>query len=266
MICVAPAQVFRVHGSMPKFCANLTMLFREYPLQDRPKVAAAAGFAAVEVLFPYDENAADLGTALARARVPLALINCPPPNYVDPDGPRGFAAVPEEQERFQRAFRRTLRYAGALGAEHIHIMAGAASGGEARRVFVENLRWAAETAPGRSLTIEPINTHDMPGYFLDDFDLARAVIEEVGAPNLALQFDAYHAARMGLDVMATWERMKDIVAHVQVGGVPDRHEPSSGEFDYATFFEQLDFDGYSGWVSGEYNPQGRTEDDLSWIN
>jgi len=251
---------------MPKFCANLTLLFTEYPLLDRPRAAARAGFDAVEVLFPYDENAADLGTALARAGVPLGLINCPPPNYAEPDGPRGFAAVPEEQERFKRAFRRTLRYAGALGAEHIHIMAGAASGDAARAVFVENLTWAANEAPKQSLTIEPINTHDMPGYFLDDFDLARSVLEEVGAPNLRLQFDAYHAARMGLDVLATWDRMKDIVAHVQVGGVPDRHEPSGGDFDYAAFFKRLDLDGYSGWVSGEYHPKGRTEDDLSWIS
>ena len=251
---------------MPKFCANLTMLFGEYPMMERPLVAASNGFQAVEILFPYDENAADLGAALAQAKMPLALINCPPPNYTDANGPRGFAAVPEEQDRFQRAFKRTLRYAGALGATHIHIMAGAAKGAAARRVFVENLRWAAQTAPKQSLTIEPINGHDMPGYFLDDFDLARDVIEEVGAPNLRLQFDAYHAARMGLDVLATWDRMKDIVVHVQVGGVPDRHEPSGGEFDYQTFFKRLDSDGYSGWVSGEYHPKGRTEDDLFWIS
>lgn len=250
---------------MPKFCANLTMLFGEVPLLERPRAAAVAGFEAVEVLFPYEENAADLGTALAQAKLPLALINCPPPNYTDPDGPRGFAAVPQEADRFQTAFRRALRYAGALGAERIHIMAGVASGPEAKATFIENLRWAAGAAPKQALTIEPINTQDMPGYFLDSFDLAVEVLDAVGAPNLGLQFDAYHAARMGLDVMATWAAVKSRVVHVQVGGVPDRHEPWGGAFDYPAFFRRLDQDGFTGWVSGEYRPAGRTDDGLDWI-
>ncbi|MEL6960777.1 MAG: TIM barrel protein [Pseudomonadota bacterium] len=251
---------------MPKFCANLTVLFTELPLLERPLAAKAGGFTGAEVLFPYDENAADLGTALARAGLPLALINCPPPNYADPDGPRGFAAVPGEEDRFRRAFTRTLRYAGALGAEHVHLMAGVAEGDAARAVFVENLRWAAAAAPKQSLTIEPINSHDMPGYFLNDFDLALEVLAEVAAPNLGLQFDAYHAARMELDVMDTWHRVKDHVTHVQVGGVPDRHEPDTGDFDFAAFFKRLDADGYGGWVSGEYRPKGRTEDGLGWLS
>ncbi len=250
---------------MPRFCANLTLLFTEYPLLERPMAAAVAGFEGAEILFPYDENAAQLGTALARAKMPLALINCPPPNYADPDGPRGFAAVPGEEARFQQAFRRTLRYAGALGAEHVHIMAGVADGPQARAVFVENLRWAAEFAPGQSLTIEPINAHDMPGYFLKDFDLAMEVLAEVDAPNLHLQFDAYHTARMGLDVMATWDAVQHRVAHVQVGGVPDRHEPAGGDFDYPGFFRALDKGNFKGWVSGEYHPEGPTEEGLGWI-
>ena len=250
---------------MPKFCANLSMLFTELPLNERPAAAARAGFDAVEVLFPYDENAAELGTAIARAGVPLALINCPPPNYVDPEGPRGFAALAAEQARFRQAFRRTLRYAGALGAEFVHIMAGVAEGPEARAVFVENLRWAAAAAPKQKLTIEPINTRDMPGYFLCDFDLAMGILAEVDAPNLFLQFDAYHAARMDLDVMSTWDAVKARVAHVQVGGVPNRHEPQGGDFDYPAFFKMLDGQKYGGWVSGEYRPAGRTEDGLAWI-
>lgn len=241
------------------------MLFTERPLMERPAAAARAGFQAVEVLFPYDENAADLGMALARARMPLALINCPPPNYADPNGPRGFAAVPGEEERFRRAFRRTLRYAGALGAEFVHIMAGVAEGPQARATFEENLRWAAALAPKQKLTIEPINRHDMPGYFLHDFDTALEVMDTVGAPNLHLQFDAYHAARMGLDVLETWARVKHRVAHVQVGGVPERHEPDTGAFDYPAFFALLDKQKYKGWVSGEYRPRARTEDGLSWI-
>jgi len=232
---------------MPKFCANLSMLFTEYPLLERPAAAKAAGFEAVEILFPYDDNAADLGTAIAQSGLPLALINCPPPNYAEPDGPRGFAAVWGEEKRFQQAFRRTLRYAGALGAERIHIMAGVAADKEAWARFVGNLTWAAEFAPKQMLTIEPINCHDMPGYFLNSFDLAIQVLEKVNAPNLGLQFDAYHAARMGLDVLDTWDRVKDRVTHIQVGGVPDRHEPEGGDFDYSKFFEIVDKNGYSGW-------------------
>ena len=251
---------------MPKFCANLTMLFTEVPLIERPAAAALAGFGGVEILFPYDENAAELGTALAQSRLPLALINCPPPNYADPNGPRGFAAVPEQKQRFQQAFRRTLRYAGALGAEFIHIMAGVAEGREARAVFVENLKWAAEFAPKQRLTIEPINSHDLPGYFLNDFDLAMDILAEVDAPNLHLQFDAYHAARITGDVLGTWDRVRARVAHIQVGGVPDRHEPEGGDFDYPAFFKLLDRQQYKGWVSGEYNPAGRTEENLSWIS
>lgn len=250
---------------MPKFCANLSMLFTELPLLERPLAAKMAGFDAVEILFPYDENAAALGTEIARAGVELALINCPPPNYTDPDGPRGFAAVAGQEARFQQAFRRSLRYAGALGAQHIHIMAGKADGPDAMSCFVRNLRWAAEFAPQQKLTIEPINQHDMPGYFLNNFDLALQTLDAVAAPNLFLQFDAYHAARMGLDVLDTWEWVKARVAHIQVAGVPDRHEPDVGEFDCANFFKIIDKQKFKGWVSGEYHPLSRTEEGLSWI-
>jgi len=249
-----------------RFGANLTMLFTEYPLLERPMAAAKAGFDGVEILFPYDVNAAELGTALARAKMPLALINCPPPNYADPDGPRGFAAVVGEEARFQQSFRRTIRYAGALGAEHVHIMAGVAEGSEAQSCFIENLKWAAAFAPKQSLTIEPINTHDMPGYFLNSFDLALEVLDEVDAPNLQLQFDAYHAARIEGDVMGVWDKVRHKVTHIQVGGVPDRHEPIGGEFDYPAFFSLLKKQNYKGWVSGEYCPAGRTEENLSWIS
>ncbi|MDA9207929.1 TIM barrel protein [Octadecabacter sp.] len=250
---------------MPKFCANLSVLFTELPLLERPLAAKLEGFDAVEVLFPYDENAAELGTALARSGLPLALINCPPPNYADPDGPRGFAAVPDQKDRFQQAFRRSVRYAGALGAEFLHVMAGTAQGAMAKQVFVENLKWAAEFAPSQKITIEPINAHDMPGYFLDDFDLAMEVLVDVDAPNVHLQFDAYHAAKITGDVLATWEKVRNHVAHIQVGSVPDRHEPDDGGFNYPGFFQLLDKQKFEGWVSGEYHPKGRTEENLSWM-
>jgi 2-dehydrotetronate isomerase len=248
--------------TMPRFAANLTLLFAELPVLDRFAAAKAAGFQAVEVLFPYDASAADLLDRIVQNNLTLALINCPPPNYTD--GPRGFAAIPGGQARFQHDFKRSLRYAKALGAQHLHLMAGVADGDVAKATFIENLSWAAAQAPGQSLTIEPINLHDMPGYFLADYDLALDILDQVAAPNLHLQFDAYHAHRITGDVLGTWAKVARHVAHVQIAGHPGRHEPQVGEIDYKAFFARLDADRYSGWVSGEYNPRGRTEDGLGW--
>jgi len=247
---------------MPRFAANLTRLFTELPLLERFGAARAAGFAGVEVLFPYDLAARDMLDRLAINDLSLVLINCPPPNYTD--GPRGFAAVPEGEARFRHDFKRAQRYARALGAQHLHLMAGVAEGEAARATYIDNLRWAAAEAPGQSLTIEPINRGDMPGYFLADYDLALEVLDAVAAPNLRLQFDAYHAQRITGDVPGTWARVASRVAHVQVGGYPGRHEPAGGEIDYPAFFAALDAEGYSGWVSGEYTPAGLTEDGLGW--
>ncbi len=248
---------------MLRFAANLTMLFTEYPPLERFGAASAAGFDTVEVLFPYDDPAPATRAAIDAAGVTLALINCPPPNYTG--GARGFAAILGGQDRFQHDFRRTLRYAQALGPRFVHIMSGAAEGPAARATMIENLRWAAAEAGSQRLTIEPINRLDMPGYFLCDFDLAADILDAVGAPNIGLQFDAYHAHRITGDVIGTWNRLRERVVHVQVSGFPGRHEPAGGEIDYDAFFAQLDAEGYGGWISGEYNPAGRTEDGLGWI-
>ncbi len=247
---------------MPRYCANLTFLFKELPFIERFGAAKEAGFDSVEVLFPYDTPAPEMRDALSVHGLQLALINAPPPNYTD--GPRGFAAVPGLEERFRHDFRRAARYAKALGAQHLHIMAGAAQGPEAEAVYVDNLRWAAEAAPGQSLTIEPINRADIDGYFLDDFDLAARVLDTVDAPNLHLQFDAYHAHRITGDVMGTWQAHGARAVHVQVAGVPGRHEPVTGEIDYRAFFDALDAGGYAGVVSGEYHPKGTTAEGLGW--
>ena len=248
---------------MPRFCANLSWLFAELPLIDRIAAAKAAGFEAVEILFPYDEPAALIAEAARLTGLPIALINCPPPNWTG--GERGYAAIPGGEARFEKDFDRALRFASVLKARHLHIMAGVAEGPEARAAYLRNLRWAAERAPGQSLTVEPINRTDMPGYFLADFREALEIVEEVGAPNLRLQFDAYHAQMIHGDVPAMWELCAPQVVHVQVAGVPGRHEPIAGEIDYPAFFAALDAAGYEGWVSGEYKPAGRTEDGLSWM-
>ena len=144
-------------------------------------------------------------------------------------------------------------------------MAGAADGPDAETVFIDNLRWAAARAPDQSLTIEPINRIDMPGYFLADYDTAERVLAAVGAPNLSLQFDAYHAHRITGDVMAAWSAHGHRARHVQVAGYPGRHEPEGGEIDYPSFFARLDAEGYDGWVSGEYAPATTTDAGLGWI-
>ncbi|MDP5308935.1 hydroxypyruvate isomerase family protein [Paracoccus spongiarum] len=248
---------------MPRFAANLTMLFTELPMLERFAAAADAGFTGAEILFPYDIAARDLSRAAISAGLQMVLINTPPPNWAG--GPRGFAALPGGEDRFRHDFERALRFAEALRARHIHVMAGAAEGPQAEATFIANLAWAAERAPQASLTIEPINRTDMPGYFLADYDLALRVIEAVGAPGLGLQFDAYHAQMITGDVLATWARVADRVRHVQIAGCPGRHEPEAGQIDYPAFFARLDRDGYGGWVSAEYTPRRQTEAGLGWL-
>ncbi|MCT4332537.1 TIM barrel protein [Paracoccus sp. YLB-12] len=248
---------------MPRFAANLTMLFTELPMQDRFAAAADAGFQGVEILFPYDIPARELSRAAISAGLEIVLINTPPPNWAG--GPRGFAAEPGREDRFRHDFDRALRFAQALRARHIHVMAGVAEGQKAHETFLGNLRWATKRAPHASLTIEPINRTDMPGYYLSDFDLAARIITEVGAANLGLQFDAYHAHIITGDVIGTWQRVASHVRHVQIAGYPGRHEPQDGQIDYPAFFAALDQSGYRGWVSAEYEPSRHTEHGLAWL-
>ncbi len=248
---------------MPRFAANLTLLFREYPMMERFRAAREAGFDAVEVLFPYEHPLPAMRAALRLNELALALINCPPPNRTGEEC--GYAAMPGLAERFRHDFRRTMRVAKALRPAHVHVMAGRAEGAVAQATFIDNLQWAADQAPEQSLTIEPINTGDMPGYFLADFDLATEILDAVDRPNVNLQFDTYHAQMITGDMPATWKRHRERVVHVQVGGPPERHEPSTGEIDHAAFFRQLDAEGYGGFVSGEYHPRGHTEEGLGWI-
>ncbi|PIE07690.1 MAG: hydroxypyruvate isomerase [Rhodobacterales bacterium] len=248
---------------MPRFAANLTFLFRELPFLDRFEAAAEAGFEGVEVLFPYDDAAREITRRLKANGLEMVLINAPPPNWAG--GDRGFAAVPGLTDRFRHDFKRARRFAEALGAQHLHLMAGRAQGMVARTTFVDNLKWACEQAPAASLTIEPINGQDMEGYFLNDFDQAAEILDEVGAPNLGLQFDMYHAEMITGDGMAAWKQHGHRARHVQVGGVPGRNEPLRGDIDYPAFFARLDAEGYTGWVSGEYHPTAQTKAGLLWI-
>ena len=248
---------------MLKFAANISFLWKDLALPNRVRAAAAAGFDAVEVLFPYDTPAPELKRALDQTGLPLALINCPPPNYTG--GDRGFAAVPGQEDRFRTDFRRALRYAQALGAGHLHVMSGPAEGAEAETCLIANLQWACDFAPDHSLTIEPINPHDMPGYFLNDFDQAARVIDAVDRSNLGLQFDAYHAQRITGDALACWAAHGHRARHIQIADHPGRHEPGSGEIDFPSFFAALVADGYDGWISAEYAPAADVEEGLGWL-
>lgn len=246
---------------MPRLCANLGTLFTERPFLDRVAAARAAGFEGVEAPFPYDDPAPRLLDRLDAAGLPLVLLNCPPPNYAG--GPRGWAAVPGLEERFRNDFRRAARLAATLGAAHVHVMAGEAEGEDARRTFVENLRWAAAAAPQQRLTVEPLSPADAPGCFLGSFDLAAELLDEVAAPTLGLQFDTHHARAIEGDVHAAWARHGSRATHVQVAGQvggQGRHEP-----DDPSFLQRLDREGYAGWVGAEYVPKGRTEAGLGWM-
>lgn len=248
---------------MARFAANLTYLFTELPMLQRFAAAQRAGFQGVELLFPYDLMAKEMVAAAAAANLEFVLMNGPPPNWAG--GPRGFAAESGNIARFRKDFDRALRFAAALNTRHLHVMAGRAQGDEARRTLVANLKWAAARAPGISLTIEPINTRDVPGYFLDSFDLAAEIIAEVGAPNLGLQFDSYQAQMIHGDVFGQWQRHAPITRHVQIAGHPGRHEPDHGDFDMSRFLQALSGAGYDGWIGAEYLPRTSTDGGMGWL-
>ncbi len=248
---------------MPRLCANLTFLFTELPLAERFGAARNAGFEAVEILFPYNQPAPEILDGLAANGLVLAAIAAPPPNYAG--GTAGFPAVPGGEERFRHDFRRSARYAGALGARMLQVMTGVAEGPAARATCVDNLRWAAAQDPARMLLIEPVNGEDMPGCFLDSLDLAEALIAEVGAPNLRLQFDTYHIQRLTGDAVAAWTRLAPLVGHLQLAAVPGRGEPEGGDIDWPAFRHAVGASGYAGWIGAEYHPRGRTAEGLKWM-
>ena len=249
---------------MPRFAANLTHLWAELPFLDRFDAAAEAGFEGVEVLFPYDVPAPETKSALRRNGLQMVLLNAPGPNYTG--GARGFAAIPGGEARFDYDMRRAVRYAQALNAKLIHVMSGDDAGPDAKATMISNLKRASATLPeDLCLTLEPLNPVAQPGYFLNSFDLAADIIEAVGAPNVALQFDSYHAQVITGDALGTFEAVRPLVQHIQIGDAPDRSPPGTGQIDFDALFKAIDASGYDGWVSAEYTPKGRTETGLEWM-
>lgn len=247
---------------MPRFAANVTMLFTEVPMLARPDLAREAGFDGVEVLFPYDHAPKDWQAALSG--MPVALINTHPGDWAA--GDRGYAAVPGLEDVFRSSFLRAADLAAQLGAGRVHVMAGVARGPQAEATYVENLGWAAAQAPDLQLTIEPLNPDDMPGYFLNDFDQAARIVDDLALPNLGIQFDLWHAARIHGNADAVWARHKSRVNHVQIAGFPGRNEPGGGGFDLTGLCAELDDSGYSGWISAEYMPARATVHGLMWLS
>ncbi|EWH00896.1 2-oxo-tetronate isomerase [Halomonas sp. BC04] len=256
---------------MIRLAANLTMLFTEHGFLDRFAAAAEAGFRGVEYLFPYEHDPLVLAGALREAGVEQVLFNLPPGDWAA--GERGLASLPGREAEFRDAVVEALRYAEALNCPRVHAMAGllpvdadAYTRAHHQATYVANLRFAASEAAkvGRQVLIEPINTRDMPGYFLSRQAQAMAVLEAVGADNLRLQFDLYHCQIMEGDLIHHLERQFAAIAHVQIAGVPERHEPDRGEVHYPAIFEGLETLGYDGWVGCEYRPIGDTRQGLAW--
>ena len=277
---------------MPRFAANLSLLYTELPFLDRFEAAARDGFEAVEYLFPYAFDLAELLARLKANGLQQVLFNAPPGGTDAPGidaawaaGARGTASVPGREAEFRAGVELALRYDDALDCPRIHCMAGllseSAAGADqasaARSVYVSNLRWAASEAAksGRTILIEPINPRDMPRFFLNRQDEAHAVVQEVGAPNLQVQMDLYHCQIVEGDVAMKLRQYLPTgrVGHLQIAGVPERHEPDVGELNCAYLFEVIDEVaapcGWQGWVGCEYRPRlgaepGGTSRGLGW--
>ena len=255
---------------MPRFAANLTLLYTEQPFLDRIAAAARDGFEAVECQFPYEVAAGDFAARLADAGRPLVLMNAPPGDWAA--GERGMAALPGREAEFRRTVDTALAYAQAVRCPRLHVMAGRLPAGTERAAlqptFVDNLAWAARQAAGTGidLLIEPINQRDMPGYFLNRQDHAHEIVQLVGAPNLKVQMDLYHCQVVEGDVATKLRHYlpSGRVGHLQVAGVPERHEPDAGELNCAYLFDVIDALGYDGWIGCEYRPRGDTRAGLGW--
>ncbi|MCP5224417.1 MAG: hydroxypyruvate isomerase [Rhodocyclaceae bacterium] len=254
---------------MPKFNANLTMLFNEVPFLDRFQAAAGAGFKGVEFLFPYAFDKDAIAERLDQHGLVQVLHNLPAGDW--DAGERGIACHPDRVGEFRDGVGRAIEYATALGCKQLNCLAGIAPAGvDAEKVhatFVANLRFAAARLEeaGIRLLVEPINTFDIPGFHLNRTAQAIALIEEVGSPNLWLQHDVYHMQRMEGELANTIARHLPRIAHMQIADTPGRHEPGTGEINYAWLFRFIDQLGYDGWIGCEYKPAAGTREGLGWI-
>ncbi|MGK9236687.1 hydroxypyruvate isomerase family protein [Inquilinus limosus] len=252
---------------MPRFAANLSLMFTEWDFLDRFDAAAGAGFTAVEYLFPYEHPPEAIAQRLSRNGLTQALFNLPPGDWAK--GERGLAALPERAEEFRASVATALTYAEATGVGRVHMMSGNADPADprAQRAWRDAVSLAAEAfaEKGVDVLLEPLNTRDMPGYFLGDFNRASALIQELGLPNLKLQFDCYHRQILHGDVTMALRALLPITGHVQIASVPGRHEPDIEELNYPFLFQELERLGYAGFIGCEYRPRAGTLEGLGWF-
>lgn len=265
---------------MPRFAANLSLMYTELPFLARFAAAARDGFRAVEYLFPYAYPAQELAQALNQHGLQQVLFNAPPGGRTVQDmarawdgGMRGTLCLAGEEDSFRLGVWEALRYAQVLQCPRIHVMSGLVPPGAAtqamRSTVLANLRWAAQTAAdvGVEVLIEPINGRDMPGYYLQTQDQAHSLVQTVAALNLKVQMDLYHCQIMEGDVATKLRKYLPTgrVGHIQIAGVPERHEPDMGELHYPYLFDVIDTLGYAGWVGCEYRPRNGTSQGLGWM-
>lgn len=254
---------------MPKFAANLSMLFTEVPFGERFARAAQAGFAAVECQFPYELPAAEVKALLETNRLQMVLHNLPAGEWNA--GDRGIACDPARMDEFRAGVAKAMAYATLLGVPRINCLAGLAPAGVAdsvvRQTLVANLRYAADELRrvGIRLLIEPINNHDIPGFWLNSTAKALSVLDEVGSDNAFVQYDIYHAQRMEGELAGTIRKNLSRIGHIQIADNPGRHEPGTGEINYPFLFSFLDEIGYAGHIGAEYKPAAQTEAGLGWM-
>ena len=254
---------------MPKFAANLSMMFNEHDFPNRFAAAAKAGFDAVEFLFPYDYSPAEVAQWHKENNLKNVLFNLPPGDWAA--GERGIAALPGRETEFRAGVAKAVEYALALGTPQLHMMAGLVPAGSDmaihRKTYLENMKFAAQALAKHNLTLllEPINTRDMPGYFLNTQAQAHQLRVESGEPNVKVQMDFYHAQIMEGDLAETFKKYFKDIGHTQIASVPKRNEPDDGEVNYPYLYQLLDEMGYEGYVGCEYRPKGKTEDGLAWF-
>ncbi|MDN3616311.1 2-oxo-tetronate isomerase [Vibrio gallaecicus] len=254
---------------MAKFAANLTMLFTEVPFMERFEKAHQAGFKAVEYLFPYAFEAEELAEKVQKFGFEQALFNMPPGDW--DAGERGFAAIPGREEEFKASVDTALMYATALNCKKVHAMSGLMDANFTHQqhveTFISNIRFAADkfAEQGIELLIEPLNSRDVPNYFVAHQRDAVELIKFVDRPNVKLQLDLYHAQIMDGDLSTLICEVAPYTGHIQIASVPERHEPSEGELHYPHLFNVLDDTGYQGWIGCEYNPRASTEEGLGWV-
>ena len=254
---------------MPKFAANLSMMFNEHDFPNRFAAAAKAGFDAVEFLFPYDYSPVEVAQWHKENNLKNVLFNLPPGDWAA--GERGIAALPGREAEFRAGVAKAIDYALALGTPQLHMMAGLVPAGSDmaihRKTYLENMKFAAQALAKHNLTLllEPINTRDMPGYFLNTQAQAHQLRVESGEPNVKVQMDFYHAQIMEGDLAETFKKYFKDIGHTQIASVPKRNEPDDGEVNYPYLYQLLDEMGYEGYVGCEYRPKGKTEDGLAWF-